>query len=143
MLAHAVVDTIQSYGENLHTSEGLNTKDYQLVQTEQVHEAIFMMLQLINGLKCLQARGVEEIPESLTSFVALKESQPMVNTHNSTMNLPSPDDRLNSLSAPKTNSYGRLCILQGLVFCYVIDNDISSHALFVYTIPPIIMGLST
>ncbi|KAJ2950922.1 hypothetical protein O0L34_g5291 [Tuta absoluta] len=112
VLAHAQVDTIQSYGETLHSTEGLTTKDYQLVQTEQIHEAIFMMLQLINGLKCLQARGVEEIPESLTSFVALKEIQAL--THGSTLNLPSPDDRLNSLWAPKTNCYGRLCILGGL-----------------------------
>lgn len=116
MLAHAQVDTIQSYGENLNASEGLSTKEYQLVQTEQAHEAIFMMLQLINGLKCLQARGVEEIPDSLSSFVALRESQPAVNIHGSTMNLPSADDRLNSLSAPKTNCYGRLCILQGYVY---------------------------
>ncbi|XP_021183999.3 uncharacterized protein LOC110371884 isoform X2 [Helicoverpa armigera] len=116
VLAHAQVDTIHSYGENLHAAEGLTTKEHQLVQTEQIHEAIFMMLQMINGLKCLQARGVEEIPESLTSFIALKESQPLA-SHGShgTLNLPSsPDDRLNSLWAPKTNSYGRLCILQGL-----------------------------
>ncbi|CAH2982415.1 unnamed protein product [Chilo suppressalis] len=113
VLAHAQVDTIQSYGESLHATEGLTTKEYQLVQTEQIHEAIFMMLQLINGLKCLQARGVEEIPETLTAFIALKEMQPLA-SHGSTLNLPSPDDRLNSLWAPKTNSYGRLCILQGL-----------------------------
>ncbi|CAH0587113.1 unnamed protein product [Chrysodeixis includens] len=112
VLAHAQVDTIQSYGEALHSAEGLS-KDHQLVQTEQIHEAIFMMLQVINGLKCLQARGVEELPESLTSFIALKEMQPLA-SHGSTLNLPSPDDRLNSLWAPKTNSYGRLCILQGL-----------------------------
>lgn len=112
VLAHAQVDTIHSYGENLHAAEGLTTKEHQLVQTEQIHEAIFMMLQMINGLKCLQARGVEEIPESLTSFIALKEVQPLV-SHGSTLTLPSPDDRLNSLWAPKTNSYGRLCILQG------------------------------
>ncbi|XP_026318738.1 uncharacterized protein LOC113229384 isoform X2 [Hyposmocoma kahamanoa] len=113
VLAQAQVDTIQSYGENLHATEGLTTKEYQLVQTEQIHEAIFMMLQVINGLKCLQARGMEEIPESLTSFIALKEIQPIA-THGSALTLPSPDDRLNSLWAPKTNSYGRLCILQGL-----------------------------
>ncbi|XP_068633903.1 uncharacterized protein [Battus philenor] len=113
VLGHAQVDTIQSYGEFLHSGEGLSSKEHQLVATEQMHEAIFMMLQLINGLKCLQARGVEEISESLTSFISLKELQPMV-SHGSTLNLPSPDDRLNSLWAPKTNSYGRLCILQGL-----------------------------
>lgn len=111
VLAQAQVDTIQSYGESLHTTEGLTTKEYQLVQTEQIHEAIFMMLQVINGLKCLQARGLEEIPESLTSLIALKEIQPMA--HGSALTLPSPDDRLNSLWAPKTNTYGRLCILQG------------------------------
>lgn len=113
VLAHAQVDTIQSYGESLHATEGLTTKEYQLVQTEQIHEAVFMMLQLINGLKCLQARGVEDIPETLTAFIAMKDIQPSV-SHGSTLNLPSPDDRLNSLWAPKTNSYGRLCILQGL-----------------------------
>ncbi|KAM3960091.1 uncharacterized protein ACR2FA_005892 [Aphomia sociella] len=125
VLAHAQVDTIQSYGESLHAAEGLSTKEYQLVQTEQVHEAIFMMLQLINGFKCLQARGLEEIPESLSSFISLKESQPL-GSHGSTLNLPSPDDRLNSLWAPKTNSYGRLCILQGLseeVNCKSTDEE--------------------
>ncbi|XP_072932497.1 uncharacterized protein [Epargyreus clarus] len=112
VLAHAQVDTIQSYGDHLHAAEGLSTKEHQLVQSEQSHEAIFMMLQLINGLKCLQARGVEEIPELLTTFISLKDIQPM--SHGSTLSLPSPDDRLNSLWAPKTNCYGRLCILQGL-----------------------------
>lgn len=106
VLANAQVDTIKSYGEHLHTIEGTN-KDHQLVQTDQIHEAIFMMLQLINGLKCLQARGVEEIPESLTSFIILKDTQ--TGNHTTTS-----EDRLNSLSAPKTNCYGRLCILQGL-----------------------------
>ncbi|CAG4974812.1 unnamed protein product [Parnassius apollo] len=72
VLGQAQVDTIQSYGEYLHSTEGLSSKENQLVQTEQMHEAIFMLLQLINGLK------------------------------------------LSSLWAPKTNSYGRLCILQGL-----------------------------
>lgn len=65
-----------------------------------------MMLQLINGLKCLQARGVEELPESLTTFITLKD---MGNGNT----VPVVEDRLSSLSAPKTNSYGRLCILQG------------------------------
>lgn len=105
VLAHAQVDTIKSYGEALHSSEGL-TKEHQLVQTEQIHEAIFIMLQLINGLKCLQARGVEETSEALTSFISLKEMGREQAT----------EDRLNSLSAPKTNCYGRLCILQGYVF---------------------------
>ncbi|XP_041980190.1 uncharacterized protein LOC121733867 isoform X2 [Aricia agestis] len=92
VLAQAQVDTIQSYGETLsdHTAE-------------TTHEAIFMMLQLINGLKCLQARGVEEIPESLTSFIVLKDTTPPVQT----------DERM-SLGSPKTNCYGRLCILQGI-----------------------------
>ncbi|CAK1585155.1 unnamed protein product [Parnassius mnemosyne] len=113
VLGQAQVDTIQSYGKHLHSTEGLSSKENQLVQTEQMHEAIFMLLQLINGLKCLQARGVEEISDSLNSFISLKEQQPTM-SHGSTLNLPSPDDRLNSLWAPKTNSYGRLCILQGL-----------------------------
>ncbi|XP_063362427.1 uncharacterized protein LOC134651306 isoform X1 [Cydia amplana] len=108
VLAQAQVDTLQTYGESLRSIE-ISTKEYQLVQTEQIHEAIFMMLQLINGLKCLQARGVEEISESLTSFISLRE-QPC----SSGISSPTPDDRLNSLSAPKTNCYGRLCILQGL-----------------------------
>nr|XP_012549823.2 uncharacterized protein LOC101741222 isoform X3 [Bombyx mori] len=104
VLAQAQVDTLQSYGQSLRSVEALSTNS-QLVPTEQVHEAIFMMLQLINGLKCLQARGVEEISETLSSFVALREAQANNNV---------PDDRLTSLSAPKTNCYGRLCILQGL-----------------------------
>ncbi|KAI8421475.1 hypothetical protein MSG28_009531 [Choristoneura fumiferana] len=106
VLAHVQVDTIQSYGETLHAADP-SAKE-PLIQTEQIHEAIFMMLQVISGLKCLQARGVEEISESLTSFIALREQQC------SSASLPSPDERLNSLSAPKTNCYGRLCVLQGL-----------------------------
>ncbi|GBP87502.1 hypothetical protein EVAR_57309_1 [Eumeta japonica] len=114
VLAHAQVDTIQSYGEYLHKSESQTTNEYQLVQTEQIHEAIFMMLQLINGLKCLQARGVEEIPDALTSFVALKENQPAAGGGGGGPSSTGTDDQLTSLSAPKTNSYARLCILQGL-----------------------------
>lgn len=125
MLAHAQVDTIQSYGEHLNPTEA--SKDQQL-QADQIHEAVFMMLQLINGLKCLQARGVEEIPDSLTSFIVLREAQAPLG---STLNLPSPDDRLSSLSAPKTNCYGRLCILQGCVsnpdFYYMGNKYISSE----------------
>ncbi|XP_045498872.1 uncharacterized protein LOC123696611 isoform X2 [Colias croceus] len=106
VLAHAHADTIHTYGEHLHTAN-LTTKEHQLVQTEQIHEAIFLMLQIIIGLKCLQARGVEEVPETLTSFIIFKENMGSANTSAS-------EDRLNSLSAPKTNCYGRLCILQGL-----------------------------
>lgn len=103
VLANAHVNTIQSYGESLQ--EG--TKDQNVnAQTDQIHESIFMLLQIINGLKCFQARGIEELPEALTSFVVLKESH---------CNGTSTEDRLSSLSAPKTNSYGRLCILQGYV----------------------------
>ncbi|CAH0720200.1 unnamed protein product, partial [Brenthis ino] len=105
VLANAQVDTIHSYGEHLRATEGLSTKEHQIVQTDQIHESIFMLLQIINGLKCFQSRGVEEIPEMLTSFIVLKEMH---------CNATPSDDRLNSLSAPKTNCYGRLCILQGL-----------------------------
>lgn len=122
VLANAQVDTIKSYGEHLHTIEGTN-KDHQLVQTDQIHEAIFMMLQLINGLKCLQARGVEEIPESLTSFIILKDTQ--TGNHTTTS-----EDRLNSLSAPKTNCYGRLCILQGYVCLIVIFQENTETKLY-------------
>ncbi|XP_045485379.1 uncharacterized protein LOC110999686 isoform X2 [Pieris rapae] len=113
VLAHAQPDTIDSYGELLHMTDS-TSKEHQLVQTEQKHEAIFIMLQVIIGLKCLQARGVEEVHEALTSFIILKEVQ----ASNSS---PTQDDRLNSLSAPKTNCYGRLCILQGL------GDDINSN----------------
>lgn len=108
VLAQAQVDTIQSYGDHLHSAEGPTSKDHQLVQTDQTHEAVFMMLQLMNGLKCLQARGVEEISESLNAFIALREVQPPPPGG------ASPIERLNSLSAPKTSTYGRLCVLQGL-----------------------------
>ncbi|XP_050678775.1 uncharacterized protein LOC126975037 isoform X2 [Leptidea sinapis] len=104
VLANAQADTIQTYSERLHATEG-STKDHQLVQTEQLHEAIFMMLQIIIGLRSFQARGVEEIPDSLTAFVILRETQGSSSGQ---------EDRLNSLSAPKTNCYGRLCMLQGL-----------------------------
>ncbi|CAK1555461.1 unnamed protein product [Leptosia nina] len=105
VLAHAQADTIQSYGESLHVEV---SKEHHL-QSELKHEAIFMMLQIILGLKCLQARGVEEVPETLTSFIVLKEVPISLGSSS-----PAQDESMNSLSAPKTNCYGRLCILQGL-----------------------------
>ncbi|XP_032516362.2 uncharacterized protein LOC116769400 isoform X1 [Danaus plexippus] len=103
VLGPANINTIQSYEDQLLATEE-SAQDNQ-IQSDQTHEAIFLMLQIINGLKCLQARGIEEIPESLTSFVIMKEVQIGTTTT---------EDRLSSLSAPKTNCYGRLCILQGL-----------------------------
>ncbi|XP_050304024.1 titin [Anthonomus grandis grandis] len=72
------VHTIESYGEHLRTKSE---------QEENWRDGFFVMLQLVNALKVLQAQGIEELPLSLSSFVLTKEV-----------------DR---------ESHFRLCILQG------------------------------
>ncbi|CAH1119341.1 unnamed protein product [Phaedon cochleariae] len=55
---------------------------------EQWKDATFIMLQLVNALKTLQAQGIEELPLSLTSFVLCKDMD--------------------------KDTHHRLCVLQGL-----------------------------
>lgn len=52
-------------------------------------EVGFIMLQIINGLKMLQAKGVEALPLSLSNIIMCRE--------------------------PEKETQARLCILQGLV----------------------------
>ncbi|XP_044263078.1 uncharacterized protein LOC123010332 isoform X1 [Tribolium madens] len=74
------VSTIQSYGESL--KKGTQTLE------EAWKDASFVMLQLVNALKILQAQGIEELSLSLNSFVLCKEMD--------------------------KDSHLRLCVLQGL-----------------------------
>ncbi|XP_068086010.1 uncharacterized protein [Anabrus simplex] len=64
VLTKLQVDTIQSYGCSLRDKGDEHWKD-----------GTFIMLQLINGLKLLQARGIEEAPVSLSSFVLCREER--------------------------------------------------------------------
>lgn len=127
VLARTQVDTIHSFGEylqnksqssptsTLQKNASGNDKDLPHA-SERQHEATFTMLQLINGLKCLQARGLEEVPASLSSFVISRDNQVMPKSQqNGSCNLSdsSSEDGPPSIQMPKANSYGRLCILQG------------------------------
>ena len=60
------VNTIQSYGELLKCRSMQNGDDTS-------KDANFIMLQLVNALKVLQAQGVEELPQSLSCFVLCRE----------------------------------------------------------------------
>lgn len=60
------VDTIQSYADLL-----LGTKS----SDEHSRDICFILLQLINGLKYLQAQGIEEAPASLSNFVLCREDK--------------------------------------------------------------------
>ncbi|KAB0802685.1 hypothetical protein PPYR_04871 [Photinus pyralis] len=74
------VNTIQTYAELLKTK--LNSAQ------ELFKDACFIVLQLVNSLKVLQAQGIEELPLSLTSFVIYKEME--------------------------KDTHHRLCVIQGL-----------------------------
>lgn len=63
------VHSIQTYGELL------TAKSTHMSQDELFREASFVMLQLINALKALQAQGTEEVPLSLTRFVLCKDAE--------------------------------------------------------------------
>ena len=52
------VETLETYTKKLHTSN-MNWE----------REISFILLQLINGLKSLQAQGIEEIPQSMDHFL--------------------------------------------------------------------------
>jgi hypothetical protein len=75
------VSTIQSYSESLKL-KGSATHD------DVWKDASFIMLQLVNALKILQAQGIEELSLTLNSFVLCKEMD--------------------------KDNHHRLCVLQGL-----------------------------
>lgn len=116
------MDTVETFGEYLKNknlsspSNSLkrNSSSEKDSNCESQHEATFVMLQLINGLKCLQARGIEEVPSSLSAFVISRDNQSLKNQQNSSsMSDTSLEDGPPSIQMPKANCYGRLCILQG------------------------------
>lgn len=59
------VNTIQTYSEVLQSK--------MLSNEETWKDSNFIMLQLVNALKTLQAQGIEELPMSLNSFVLCKD----------------------------------------------------------------------
>lgn len=60
------VHTFQTYGELLKTKSSQNSD-------EAWKDTNFILLQLVNALKTLQAQGIEEIPLSLSTFVLCRE----------------------------------------------------------------------
>lgn len=60
------VHTLQSYGEVLKTKLAQNSD-------EAYKDTNFILLQLVNALKTLQAQGIEELPLSLSTFVLCRE----------------------------------------------------------------------
>jgi hypothetical protein len=60
------VDTIQTYGTMLRS---------KAPEEEQWRDGSFVLLQLVNGLKTLQAQGIEEAPLSLSTFVLCREER--------------------------------------------------------------------
>nr|CAI5867098.1 unnamed protein product [Callosobruchus analis] len=85
------IHTIQSYSDHLK-SKSQNAE-------ETWKDSNFVMLQLVNALKTLQAQGIEELPVSLSCFVLCKEME--------------------------KDNHHRLCILQqGLA----TDSDSEKHA---------------
>lgn len=65
VLAWLQINTIQTYSEVLQSK--------MLSNEETWKDSNFIMLQLVNALKTLQAQGIEELPMSLNSFVLCKD----------------------------------------------------------------------
>lgn len=74
----------QKYSSNTNLVQKLNTEDGENITNiingnstnlDEIvfHEVGFIMLQLVNGLKNLQAKGIEEMPLSLSNVVLCKE----------------------------------------------------------------------
>lgn len=62
------VETILSFGDILKSRSTQG-------QVEEVQrEVSFILLQLINGLKSVQAQGVEEVPLSLNNLVLCRDA---------------------------------------------------------------------
>lgn len=60
------VDTVQTYGAALRS---------KAAEEERWKDGSFVLLQLVNGLKTLQAQGIEESPLSLSNFVLCREER--------------------------------------------------------------------
>ncbi|XP_023013744.2 uncharacterized protein [Leptinotarsa decemlineata] len=80
VLPYLQVDTIESYSDFLKSKVQPHDNSWK--------DANFVMLQLVNSLKTLQAQGIEELPLSLNCFVLCKDID--------------------------KDSNHRLCVLQGL-----------------------------
>lgn len=78
VLPYLQINTIQTYGEILKTKS----------LEESWKDSNFVMLQLVNALKTIQAQGIEEVPLSLHTFVLCKDMD--------------------------KESHHRLCVLQGI-----------------------------
>lgn len=62
------VETVKTYGYTLRDKNHINIED-------QSKDANFVLLQIVNGLKALQAQGIEEAPLSLSNFVLCREER--------------------------------------------------------------------
>lgn len=62
------IHTLPSYGEYLLDKAKSS-------QEETSRESCFVLLQLVNALKTLQAQGIEELPASLNTFVLGREME--------------------------------------------------------------------
>ncbi|KAH1005624.1 hypothetical protein HUJ04_006568 [Dendroctonus ponderosae] len=92
------VHTIESYGALLKTKPN---------QDETWRDGFFVMLQLVNALKMLQAQGIEELPLSLNSFILSKEVDRETHHRLCIMQGTLPSE-LTTLTSPE-EKYGSLC----------------------------------
>lgn len=60
------IETIETYGKTLSTGA---------ISDETKKEINFILLQIINALKCLQAQGIEEAPVNLTNLIVCREER--------------------------------------------------------------------
>ncbi|XP_030764574.1 uncharacterized protein LOC115888854 [Sitophilus oryzae] len=91
------IHTIETYSDYL---KGKPSQD------DTWKDSFFIMLQLVNALKMLQAQGIEELPLSLNSFVLCKDMDR--DTHHRLCILQGMPPELMTLSSPE-EKYASLC----------------------------------
>ena len=67
VLPRLQVNTLESFTDTLPQEIGK--------EEQATRESSFVLLQLVSALKCLQARGVEEMPRSLDNVVLCREDK--------------------------------------------------------------------
>ncbi|CAG9766661.1 unnamed protein product [Ceutorhynchus assimilis] len=91
--------TIESYSDFLKTKPN---------QDEIWRDGFFVMLQLVNALKMLQAQGIEELPLSLNSFILSREMDRETH-HRLCIMQGSLSSEISALTSPE-EKYGTLCM---------------------------------
>ncbi|KAK4882957.1 hypothetical protein RN001_006276 [Aquatica leii] len=113
------INTIQSYTDLLKNKSSNNS------QEDLFKDACFIVLQLINALKMLQSRGIEELPLSLNSFIIYREMEK--DNHHRLCVLQGFDEEL--MCKNENVDFGSLCQCAATVLMHLLPNAKSTPLL--------------